>query len=226
MKSFNKVACKLALCLTVVVTTLNFASANSDFWRWTKPFVGPDKEITTLIITGNYAESRLLAELIQSENGQPILLLPAAGQDQIFFMPPAKRAAALQVPADELTNFINFTGMKQILILGDDEYASPQYIDKISQNQVVWRVSGNNWKKIAASAGKLLNLTNLNKDYARLLNNVNSELNYQRVGSDNKSVQPDVIEEDMISFDEPIAIEPEPIMPDIGDIELIDASTK
>ena len=221
MKVINRFAWKFTLC-AVLFTTANCVKA--DFWRWTRPFRGPDQKIQTLIVTGNYSESRLLAELIQTENRQPILLVPAANSDKIFFMPPQRRSKALQVPYNELTNFINFIGAKQIIILGNEKYVSQKYTEKIKANQIVWRISGDNWKKVAASIGKLLNLTNLSSDYNDLFDKLKSEVNYQRTGEDPQE-QPAFVEDSTIASttDTPVLVDQHSTT---EPIELIDASQK
>ncbi len=229
MKSINKLACTLSLC-TIILTAANYAKA--DFWRWTKPFKGPYQKIQTLIVTGNYAESRLLAELIQVENRQPILLMPSVNDERIFFMPPQKSAQALEVPYSELTNFVSFLGAKQILILGNKNYVPEKYTDRIPGNQVIWRISGDNWKKIAASMGRFLNLTNLSSDYNSLADKMKSEINYKRVNQQTEAEEKPVLVEEtedleIIPITEEPVITPEPAKP--AKIEVpkpIDASVK
>ena len=179
MKTINTLAWKLSLCAIL------FAAANcarADFWRWTRPFRGPDQNIQTLIVTGNYATSRLLAELIQKTNKQPILLVPADNSNKIYFMPPPSRAKPLTIKNEQLTNFINFLRPKQIMILGDKKFVPKKYTDEIGTNQIVWRLTGDNWKKMAASAGRLLNLTNVSGDYETLFAKLKNEVNYTGEG--------------------------------------------
>jgi hypothetical protein len=222
MKCINKLAWTFSLCV-ILFTAANFARA--DFWRWTRPFRGPYQKIQTLIVTGNYSESRLLAELIQVANRQPILLMPAVNDKNIYFMPPQKSSEALQVPRDELTNFVNFLGAKQIIILGDPNYVPDKYAEKITSNQVIWRITGNNWKNIATSIGKFLNLTNLSDDYDTLLDKMKSEINYERTGE--KTSQPNLMESESFEI---IPVEDDGAVvknqPEIEPIELIDASAK
>lgn len=194
MNHLGKTIYKILLCTLLVGITTSYLNAASNFWKWTRPFASPTQNISTLIITGNYAESRLLAELIQNNDGQPILLLPVANQEEkIFFLPPQKRSAALEVPYSELTNFINFINAKQILVLGGEKYISEKYMSKVSGKQVVWHLTGDNWTNIAASAGRLLNLTNLSSDYNKLFNQLLNDKNYYRGASETeKGVTPPV----------------------------------
>ena len=200
--------CTLLLCGATCV--------QAGFWRWTKPFVGPNQKISTLIITGNYADSRMLAELIQDKNRQPILLVPAAGGDSIFFIPPKKGSKAMKIPFAELTNFINFVGAKQILVLGNSSYVPDKYFEKISNIQTVCRIKSKNWNNVAYTLGKFLNLSNLATDYKTLQKKMKNEVNYVRANGDTK-IDDELTIPDEISTETPAKTE-EPI--------IIDASQK
>lgn len=178
----NSNFCKTAI-FTLFICTASYAQAG--FWSWTKPFVGPDQKISTLIVTGNYANSRMLAELIQESNRQPILLVPSTGgEDGIYFIPPKNREKALKVPFNELTNFVNFAAAKQIIILGDNRYVPDKYTDEISNVQTVCKITSSNWNNIAYTVGKFLNLPNLASDYKNLYDKMKSEVNYVRSNKD------------------------------------------
>ena len=145
-----------------------------------KPFKVPTQQISTLIMTGNFAKSRLLAELIQVESKQPILLLPAKPSGKIYFMPPKNRGDAFEVPRAELSNFIRFLDPQQILILGDIRYVPMQYRTEINEYMTVWNVYNTSWYKAADSISRLMNLTDLSRDYRRLLNQLVNEKQYWR----------------------------------------------
>ena len=174
----SKPLLKLALCSIVLLGAL---SVKAELSEWTKPFVGPDQKISTLIVTGNYAKPRIIAELIQASTRQPILLLPANNQSGIYFMPPVKDGGkAMKIPNKEMTNFVNFIGAKQILILGDTNYVPQKYLDKIADTQTVCIIKARNWQKVANAIGKFLNLPNLPGDYNNLAAKMTNEVNYQR----------------------------------------------
>ena len=154
----------------------------ADFWKWTKPFNDtPGEQISTLVVIGNYAEPRILGELIQLETKQPILLLPAKGKDGIFFVPPQKRGTAMRIAVDELPNFVNFLGPKQLMILGDARYVQKELTDRFTPNRTTVSINNQDWNQIAQSAGRALNLTNLAKDFKRLYDKFKDEEQYRRV---------------------------------------------
>lgn len=181
MRSYKSLIVKSLLCTSLVLSA-NFASA-AFMKDWMKPFQGPGQNISLLVVTGNYSKARLLAELIQSYNAQPILLIPYVGGNSgndIFFVPPKKSGKALRVPYTEMTNFINFANPKMVLVLGGPEYVPDIYFSRIQDNRTIVRLTGKDWVKTADSAGKLLNLTNLGSDYRKLLAQLNSDTNYER----------------------------------------------
>ena len=76
---------KLIALLAMLV--IGSGSVFAGFWDWSTPYQGPDKDVITLVITGNYKTSRTMAELIQYETRQPFILLPYSGAKGIFFCP-------------------------------------------------------------------------------------------------------------------------------------------
>jgi len=221
MKRYRPLNLKVLLC-TLAFVMVSSVYAGS-FWKsWMKPFSGPDQNITTLLVTGNYSQSRMLAELVQRYNKQPILLTPATGANDVYFMPPERRSKALQIPSSEITNFVNFLGVKQIIIIGNSQYVPDKYVELIPSNQVVWRVTGENWDKVAASTGKFLNLTNVSSDYRDLQGKLKSETNYERVNSDDSPV---FEKEKSLNDIEIIPAKPE-AKPVSSKPEIIDASQK
>ncbi|HBM15275.1 MAG TPA: hypothetical protein DD381_02860 [Lentisphaeria bacterium] len=184
MRKLKSLTIKVSLCLSLMLAS-NFTYA-AFMQNWLKPFQGPGQNINLLIVTGNYSKSRMLAELIQSYNAQPVLLAPYVGEnsgDDLFFVPPKKDGQSLRVPYTEMTNFINFVNPKMVLVLGGPEYVPDIYFKKIQENRTIIRLTGKDWIKTAESAGRLLNLTNLSRDYQKLIDELNSDTNYQRASS-------------------------------------------
>ena len=172
----NKKFCQISICIFLLCGAI---SMKADFWK--RPFSGPGEKISTLVVTGNYAKPRIIAELIQANTRQPILLTPASGQDGIYFMPPEKNGGkAMKIPKKELTNFINFTGATQILVLGNSDYVSDKYFEKISKEQTICRITSKNWQRVANTIGRFLNIPNLPGDYEKLSKKMTNNVNYVR----------------------------------------------
>ena len=155
--------------MAVVLTSSAFAFNVREL---ATPYQGPEKDVITLIITSNYKKSRLLAELIQRETKQPILLLPAGDQKGIYFMPSSVKRPALEIKEENIGKFVELINPQQILVLGDRGFVHQNYIDMIDKKMPVFVVNGRDWVINAKSVAKLLDLNNLASDYARLYNQV------------------------------------------------------
>lgn len=189
MERVRSLIVKLSLC-AVIVFSANYAGAGF-MQGWLRPFKGPGQNITVLIVTGNYSKPRILAELVQKYNGQPILLLPFASANSsqdIFFVPPRKiddkkfdnKKGVFKVSYTEMTNFINFINPKMVLVIGGPNYVPDAYYKMISDNRPIVRVSGADWIKNADTIGSMLNLSNVPGDYKKLLEQLQNDTNYQR----------------------------------------------
>jgi hypothetical protein len=158
----------LSVALALVTTTLFAGSWDGPY----KPNKGPDKEINTLVITGNYLKPRLLAELIQVESKQPILLLPSQPGGMVFFLP--SNETAMEVDSANFAKFLKFANPKRIIIIGDESFVPESYARQINPNLTVWRVKNKDWKQVAADAEDLLRLNNLSRDFNRLSDQIDS----------------------------------------------------
>ena len=156
----------------IVLTFLVCAFASSafaGFWAWSTPYQGPEKDVITLIITANYQMPRALAEVIQYDNRQPILLLPYRGARGIFFMPGSKKPA-LEIQADQFAQFVCFLNPKRVIILGDSRYVSEDYRKLLEFNGFSPVTFSGDWFKVSRDIAKLLRLQNLEANYARVVN--------------------------------------------------------
>ncbi len=173
---YKRVALRLTMmsvlaCSTVTATAGLLEKMKTGFGNVVEaltPYRGPQKDITTLIITSNYIKSKMLAELIQIETKQPYILLPAAGQENIFFVPAHGRNPQ-RIPYDKLSRFIKFVNPKQVIVLGDKSYVPENYVNMIDEHQTLWAVSNKNWFETSKSVGSLLDLSNLASDFRRTL---------------------------------------------------------
>ncbi|MEI8248037.1 MAG: hypothetical protein WCI51_19530 [Lentisphaerota bacterium] len=155
--------------MAVVLTSSAFAF---NVREMATPYQGPERDVITLIITSNYKKSRLLAELIQRETKQPILLLPAGDQKGIYFMPASVKKPAMEIKEENIGKFVAFINPQQILVLGDRGFVHQEYIDMIDKKMPVFVVNGRDWIINARSVAKLLDLNNLSSDYTRLYRQV------------------------------------------------------
>ena len=227
MERIRSLIVKLSLCVLVVFSA-NFAGANF-MQSWLKPFKGPGQNISVLMVTGNYSKSRILAELVQKNNGQPMLLVPFASANSsqdIFFVPPQKSGKALRVPYTEMTNFINFVNPKMVLVIGGPNYVPDAYYKMISDNRPIVRVNGADWYKVADVIGSMLNLSNVPGDYKKLLEQLQSDTNYQRAAPQKPEHVAQPVVEAPVPVIEPVKVEAAPIPAPVEKPKVIDASQK
>ncbi len=157
--------------LVVGVTILSFATtSNASWWNplnWMER--NRAKRVETLLVTSNYVKSRILAELVQFEIKQPILLLPTANEPEtIYFLSPTKET--LEISKDDYLKFIDFLQPNKVLFLGNDSYVSDEYIALTRDRVATWSIANDDWETIAFSVGEMLRLKHLGFDYLVLLN--------------------------------------------------------
>lgn len=122
--------------------------------------------IDTLLVTGNYGRSRLLAALAQHKRKHPILLISpeAGGQEELFFMP--SRPEAEPIPQQEFLNFIGFLNPRRIIILGDADYVPARYVDELRRNNFSTIVlNSEDWNKNAEALAGIIDYKRLPKHY-------------------------------------------------------------
>lgn len=158
---------KQTILLLIAVSLLAPLSTplSAGSWNWSKPYKNPAKRVNTLIVIGNYIKPRLMADLIQIETKQPILLLPASTKGKIYFIP--AKDETLQVPYEDLQSFIKYLSPEKIIVLGDKRFVPGKFIKQIDPAQTVIKVENEKWEKIAAMVTNILNLTFLERRYKK-----------------------------------------------------------
>ncbi len=154
---------KVTMLVVLVIASIVPVYAGS--WNWTRPYKMPEKNVNTLIVIGNYRIPRLLADLIQGETKQPILLLPADSDGKIFFMPAKDQTMAVEF--DDLTDFIKYLKPGKIVVLGDKRYVSSKYLNAIDPSQTVISITNKSWEKVADTTSRILNLTYLRRRFSQ-----------------------------------------------------------
>jgi hypothetical protein len=129
--------------------------------------LGERDRVETLLITGNFGRSRLLAELAQEKRKHPILLIsPEAGQrDDIYFMP--TRPEAFILPESEFLAYVEFLKPKRVVVLGDESFVPARYLDQLRSSSVQTVVlNSKNWNRNAEALAKIINYLALPRIYA------------------------------------------------------------
>lgn len=159
----NRKKMKWVLIATILSTV--FISLNAGSWNWTRPFKMPEKNIQTIVVVGNYRQPRLLAELVQSETKQPILVVPAAGEGNVYFMPADRDDKTMEIKIEDMTDFFKFVNPEKILILGDERYVPEKYLEVIDPTQTVIKVTNKEWSEVAKTTSRILDLKYLIRDF-------------------------------------------------------------
>ena len=133
---------------------------------------GPKRDIVTLVVTANYKNPRLMAELILNESRQPYLLLPTpqSKDPKIIFIQP--KGPALEIAPGNLRHFLSYLNPRRVVVLGDERYVSNQFVEeylkKLEFPIPVVRIEGNDWNRIAEETTLLLSLSHLGDNFQRL----------------------------------------------------------
>jgi hypothetical protein len=152
--------------LGTVVALFISVPAFAGFWDMTTPYKGPYRDVVNLVVISNYAQPRLLADLIQTSNRQPYLLFPAKEGGAYYFIP--ARGDALEIREDRIRRFIDFLNPRQIIVLGDRRYISDQKMKLVDPKRPIIRFWCADWDKTAIAVGKFLDLPNLAGDFKEL----------------------------------------------------------
>lgn len=169
----------------------------------------PKKDVTNLIITGNYFNSRLIADMVQGTNRQPYILVHPSESDCVFFVPDGDEG--LKVPIKDFTRFVRFLNPKKILVLGDDRYVPEKFIKLIDENQPVIPVSNKDWQMNAKEVGDLLNLYNLAGDYKDFIENKSSLYSPEALKPRGGGTESGAVEEIELDIDTAVPVEIIPV---------------
>ena len=122
--------------------------------------------VDTLLVTGNFAKSRLLAELYQRQTKQPILLISpeGAGKDQLFGLMAAPPQAT-SVEPEKYIEWVEYLHPTRIIFLGDATVVPQSYIEQARGRFPTVVLSSRNWLDNAKALGSLMKDKSLAKLY-------------------------------------------------------------
>ena len=167
--------CSRKSCILAVLSAALLV-APATHAQWYNPstwFKKKSKRPELLIVTGNYVKSRILAELIQTREKQPVLLLPTGTEKNLYALGPKKEA--MEVNAADFAEFVEFLKPKQIIFLGDKNYCPQSWIDKVKDDHACWVADSSDWEQVAISAERMLKIKNLAIDYLYLLHQLDDK---------------------------------------------------
>jgi hypothetical protein len=128
----------------------------------------PETRVDSVLITGNFVKSRLLAELIQQKKECPILLVaPGASGMELYFMPYG--TDVVQLSQKECVEFIDLQRPKRLVFIGDSQYVPEEIVGMMRGRYPIVQVSGNNWAQNAEALASIFRYKKLPRHFADLL---------------------------------------------------------
>ncbi|MEN9359119.1 MAG: hypothetical protein RL095_654 [Verrucomicrobiota bacterium] len=132
-----------------------------------------EKTISTVIVTGNTVEARLLAELIQRHTKQPILYIDHLKPRAVSFVPAQVEAEedeepvnnVLLVETKEYSNFINFAHPEQVVFLGNPDHTPKYFKEKLNPAIKSYAIDHRDWMIVASQAEELFGISGLLEEY-------------------------------------------------------------
>lgn len=161
----RKIVVLMGLCL---VAGLGAQAA----WYSRVPFLSKwfskGDRVEALLVTGNYAQSRLLAELVQYKTKQPIILISPrrGGGNDVFFLPSGPEAMVLE--PERYQEFIAFLQPKRVVVLGDDSFVPPRFLELVRDHPTVV-VKSRDWRKNAETLAEMFDYSKLPEYYVQYL---------------------------------------------------------
>jgi hypothetical protein len=148
------------------------------------PTWGRGRRVETLLVTGNFAKSRLLAELYQLQTKQPILLISpeGAGRDQLFFLPSVPEAMTLE--PEKYAEWVEYLRPGRIIFLGDTAFVPAAYIDQVRGRFPTVVLNSRDWLDNAKALGSLIKDKGLAKLYGSYFEKLDAAAGGLRTGSE------------------------------------------
>lgn len=152
------------------------ANLSAGIWPWGSKgtYKGNKNSIETVIITGNYVQSRLIADLVLTETNQPYILIPPGNQNIVYFCPASKNT--MLINDKDFSRFLWYLNPKTIFVLGGKKYIPEKYLRMINPAQKAYILS-DDWLKTAEELHTYMGTTNLLPEFKK--NNRNSGIQTQ-----------------------------------------------
>lgn len=125
--------------------------------------------VKTLLVTGNYLQSRLLAELAQYHSGQPIILFqqdPESDAPRLFYMVDKKSE---EIAAAKFAEFVQFLNPKTVAFIGDENCVPADFVNQLRKGYRVMIIDSEDWDMNAQTLGDLLDQPKVAKEYRNFL---------------------------------------------------------
>lgn len=157
---------RIIVCISLMSAIFLPSELSAGIWPWSSKgsYKGNKNNIETVIITSNYVQSRLIADLVLAETNQPYILIPPDNQNIVYFCPASKNTVVLS--DKDFANFLWYLNPKTIFILGGKKYIPEKYLRLINPKQNALVLS-DDWLKTAEDLHKYMGTTNLLPDFKK-----------------------------------------------------------
>lgn len=165
MKQFSLKALALSIALLAFAQTAQAISMN--------PFKREGRtRAQTLIISGNYREPRLIAELAQYRTKQPFLLINNDGSNgySLFFAPHGTKP--MYETVENFSGILGLINPQQIVILGNSDYVPAQFVDSAQKRFPVIVIPNADMAIVAQTLANILDQPKLKNDFLDYRNRI------------------------------------------------------
>ncbi len=161
--------------MAAFVFAASINTAQAGWWGnlW-KRILGKPLPYHTVVVTSNYLESRLLAELIQNETSQPVILLPTGAEQKIYLLGTRKNQNRV-MSKEEFRKTVEILNPKTVLFLGSERYAAETYKEQIRPVYPVTVVEHDDFVRVADAVGTMMKEKGIPKHYRKMLAKINSD---------------------------------------------------
>ncbi|MCH2175882.1 MAG: hypothetical protein MK193_09165 [Lentisphaeria bacterium] len=137
-------------------------------------FSSEEEGYSIVIVTSNFHKSRILAELIQHNEGHPIILLPTGeNKDTMFALGPEGQATKFD--KTKFAHWLQRLDPKLVMFLGDERFASDEYVKEAAKLYPITRVAAKDMDEVAEAVAVLIDDDDLVEQYQEMRKRVDAE---------------------------------------------------
>ncbi len=120
----------------------------------------------TLLVTGNYLDARLLAELAQYHTKQPVIIFSTDIDEtlQMYYIPTSQKEVE-PAPTEQFSELITFLNPKRIVFIGGSLIVPQNFVDEARKLAPTLVLDSEDWSNNAKELGHLLRQGRLQREF-------------------------------------------------------------
>lgn len=151
------------LLLFVALGIILISTASCSIFRKTSR-----ARVNTLLITGNYMQPRLLAELSQYRSKQPIILCQNdGGETRLFYLDGNQKSE--EISTAKFKEFVGFLNPKTVIFMGGEAYVPSDLVNQVRSDFRIMLLLSDSWDQNAQMLGEIMNQPKLNRLFKEYL---------------------------------------------------------